>query len=360
VSLAFFRRATFLRAALPLFAIVAIDAVAELVTSDPVDEIPQRLEDTGLYADIEAAVIARDVLAFEPQYPLWTDGAAKHRWIRLPPDTAIDASDPDHLVFPRGTKLWKEFGFESRVETRYIALGYDGKWRFATYTWSADERSATLAPEQGVRSIRESSPGVPYDVPSRADCLACHEAGKNTVLGFTPLQLSADRDPNAPHARPKPGRRARSRRFRAPRSRAQVAGATRRNSARIAAATPRERAALGYLNTNCGICHSSQGELASLNLDLSYPLARSSRAPAIETTVERKSCFRWPDDVDPLRISRAAPDKSVLPRRMASRQPVSQMPPLGTHLRDAEALALVNEWIREDLASANLPQKTHP
>jgi hypothetical protein len=26
------------------------------------------------------------------------------------------------------------------------------------------------------------------------------------------------------------------------------------------------------------------------------------------------------------------------------------MPPLGTHLRDADAIALVNEWIREDLA----------
>ena len=39
-------------------------------------------------------------LAFAPQYPLWTDGAAKRRWISLPPGTAIDASDPENWVFP--------------------------------------------------------------------------------------------------------------------------------------------------------------------------------------------------------------------------------------------------------------------
>jgi hypothetical protein len=101
------------------------------------------------------------------------------------------------------------------------------------------------------------------------------------------------------------------------------------------------------------MCHTSEGALASLGLDLSYSLGRAAKAPAIDTTVERPSCFRWQGDQDPLRISLSNPDLGVLPRRMASRQPLTQMPPLGTHLRDADALELVTDWIREELAPAS-------
>jgi hypothetical protein len=36
---------------------------------------------------------------------------------------------------------------------------------------------------------------------------------------------------------------------------------------------------------------------------------------------------------------------------MSSRDPAAQMPPLGTHLVDADALSLVGQWIDQDLAS---------
>jgi len=346
------------RLALQALAVAALAAVGALVSGAPLDEVPERLEDTGLYSDFEARRIARDVLAFEPQYPLWTDGAAKRRWIRLPPGTSIDASDPDHLVFPVGTRLWKEFSFERRIETRFLLLASDGKWRFATYAWSADERSATLAPERGVPAAAESAPGVPFDIPGRSDCLACHAAGPNTVLGFTALQLSEDRDPLAPHAQPLPaeavdlGELVR---------RGLVRNLPERfvqTPPRIAAASPRERAALGYLSANCGMCHSREGALAGLGLDLSYSLAGSAQAPAIDTALERPSHFRCPGDSDPRRISPSCSDLGVLPRRMASRQPLSQMPPLGTHLRDAEALALVTAWIRGDLARVTTTAST--
>ena len=115
---------------------------------------------------------------------------------------------------------------------------------------------------------------------------------------------------------------------------------------------------LGYLSANCGMCHSAQGELAGLGLDLGYPLAHGAGAnepggaPAITTTLDRESRFRWPSDRRPLRISTTAPEASVLARRMASRQPLSRMPPLGTRLPDAAALELVDSWIREELVPA--------
>ncbi len=44
---------------------------------------------------------------------------------------------------------------------------------------------------------------------------------------------------------------------------------------RIAAASPSERAASGTLHGNCSSCHNATGPLASLSLDLAYPLAHA-------------------------------------------------------------------------------------
>src|SRR5690606_542158 len=106
-------------------------------------------------------------------------------------------SDPEHWVFPVGTRLWKEFAFERRIETRYLERHADG-WIRATYVWNVDGTEAVLAPEHGVRLTRPD--GVPYDVPGRTDCRLCHDGGAGPVLGFSALQLSPDRDPLAPHA----------------------------------------------------------------------------------------------------------------------------------------------------------------
>jgi hypothetical protein len=52
------------------------------------------------------------------------------------------------------------------------------------------------------------------------------------------------------------------------------------------------------------------------------------------------------------RIAPGNPDASMLIARMASRHPVLQMPPLGTRIVDAEAVALLRRWIAEDTRAA--------
>src|SRR5829696_3020920 len=42
---------------------------------------PERLRDTGLYADWTTRAVAGGNLPFSPQYPLWSDGAVKSRWV---------------------------------------------------------------------------------------------------------------------------------------------------------------------------------------------------------------------------------------------------------------------------------------
>jgi hypothetical protein len=69
--------------------------------------LPERLSETGLFVEGSAIQVRPGVLQFSPQYPLWSDGATKQRWIKLPPGTFIDATRADAWTFPRGTRLWK-------------------------------------------------------------------------------------------------------------------------------------------------------------------------------------------------------------------------------------------------------------
>lgn len=46
-----------------------------------------------------------------------------------------------------------------------------------------------------------------------------------------------------------------------------------------------------------------------------------------------------------------APERSVLVRRLAATDAVTQMPPFGRHLADVDARTLVERWIRTGLAA---------
>jgi hypothetical protein len=164
---------------------------------------PPTLQETGLYADFATLQIDPRHLAFSPQYPLWTDGAAKRRWISLPPGAAIDASEPEAWKFPAGTRLWKEFSLGGRrVETRFLEFQADGQWLYAAYAWGADGAEAQLVSEKGRRGAFPLGGGRSHAIPSLSDCKACHQGGRSEVLGFSALQLSPDRDPGALHAGP--------------------------------------------------------------------------------------------------------------------------------------------------------------
>ena len=191
----------------------------------------------ALPPDLEATGLGEPgTIEFTPRYALWSDGSAKRRWLRLPPGTSIDKSNPDAWEFPRGTKAWKEFSRGGRrIETRYIERLADGSWRFAAYQWNEEGTRAALAPETGVRAAA---------IPSRADCLACHEGAPVPILGYSAVQLEAK------------------------------------------LAEP----ALGYLHANCGHCHNDSGPLAEVGLSLAQRAGapRESAARTVLTAAPRR------------------------------------------------------------------------
>jgi hypothetical protein len=126
-----------------------------------------------------------------------------------------------------------------------------------------------------------------------------------------------------------------------------------REPPRIAARSPTERAALGYLHANCGHCHNRSGVGVPLRLTLAQSAAQpqASRAETLASLVGVAGRFRtpaWPEAAH--LIEPGQPARSTLALRMHSRDARLQMPPLGTDIADDEGLRLVERWIREDLS----------
>jgi cytochrome c553 len=327
----------------------ALHAAGRSVSQEPC--APALLSETGLYEASRPGAMARGVRQFSPQYPLWTDGATKARWIYLPPGTSIDTTVPGDWAFPVGTRFWKEFTFNGRkVETRFIWRASNDQWIFASYAWNEEQTDAVLVPAEGLPGVADVAPGRRHTIPGVADCRACHGTSRPGPLGFNALQLSTDRDPNAIHGEPlAPGMMTLATLVNEGRlspARPELAA----NPPRIDASSPATRSVLGYFAGNCGMCHNRSGETTFDGPSLKHSDVLNGDDVAAKLLGYATT---WQVPGQPEGASRmlnaAVPDASAMLARMRSRRPSSQMPPLGTVLRDDQAIAAIEKWIATDL-----------
>jgi len=225
----------------------------------------------------------------------------------------------------------------------------DTGWDFASYVWNEAQTDAELAPSSGLRNVADVAPGKQHSIPSIEDCRACHDSARTEILGFTALQLSDDRDGEAPHRELVTDDMLTLRDLVEEQRLSPARPEFVSTPPRIPASSPRERAVLGYLSTNCGSCHNTTSSLDSLKLTFRQPAYGGGLAVA-GPSLERKTKWDRPGAVpDKTRvIDRAMPEHGALLFRMRSRRPTSQMPPLGTVLPDHDAIDLVTRWARED------------
>ncbi len=317
---------------------------------------PDRLVHTGLYAAGIAGVVDPRNRPFAPQYPLWSDGAAKRRWIYLPAGTTVDITRIDAWEFPVGTRFWKEFSFQGRkVETRLLWKATPARWITASYVWNETGTDAVLAPENGLRGVLDVAPGRSHDIPSTVDCAACHGSTSTRPLGFNALQLSDDRDPNAIHQEPlEPGMLTLSGLIAqglASPARPELAAAP----PRIATERPDTRAVLGYLASNCGSCHNGADNLAPPAPVLRMRALLEDGDAVARQLIGHPTQWQVPGAAEgtSVLVDPASPQNSALLVRMRSRRPSSQMPPLGTVVRDDAAVEAVSRWLRSDLFSSH-------
>ena len=173
---------------------------------------PPVLSQTGAFRDLQTLAPADSLIPFAPNSPLWTDGAVKTRWMAVPNDgPPYDAGEQigfapvGEWTFPNGTIFVKQFdlvvneatGERKRQETRLLVRDSAGAVYGVTYKWRPDNSDADLLPD-GLEEdvIITGADGATriqrYSYPSRAQCLFCHNAQANYVLGAKTHQLNGD------------------------------------------------------------------------------------------------------------------------------------------------------------------------
>jgi hypothetical protein len=69
--------------------------------------------------------------------------------------------------------------------------------------------------------------------------------------------------------------------------------------------------------------------------------------PALATTIGKRGHWVVPEAQEESRIiNPGSADSSALVRRMKSRRPISQMPPIGTVVADRQAVDLFTSWVQ--------------
>ncbi|MGK3961135.1 hypothetical protein WMF01_11210 [Sorangium sp. So ce1667] len=314
--------------------------------------LPVDLRCTGLYGDFDRREPACGVLEYKPAIELWSDSAAKRRFVSIPAGQKVDASDPDAFKFPEGTQFWKEFrvpgadGALQLAETRLLRKTADG-WLYTSYVWSEDGREAIqMQNDTGVPDVR----GTGHTVPTRDQCKECHSGRADYVLGWDALMLG-------------PGAEGLTRET-------LVEAGLIEGGGQLALAIPGdevEREALGYMHANCGVsCHNDSVDAPARDTGLYLRLEAADLGSVATTDAVRTGMNKRPaenakyeglENTDPsywYDIRPGDPARSLLVARQVLRGFEGQMPRIGTHKIDDAGVQAVTRWI-QSMKEPNYP-----
>jgi mono/diheme cytochrome c family protein len=305
---------------------------------DP-EALPEWLSETGCFADVATLTPAPDLVPYEINAPLWSDGTGKRRWMALPPGTAVEVGPDGALVWPVGAVLLKAFESEARpIELRIMAKAgpEPHDWRFAGYRMT--DADGERVEDWRAEPVDVDGQRRTWLYPEAKQCAYCHDTQRATdsrrmVLGPTPAQLeravrTADGVYDQLDALTDIGMLATRPRV------AEVMPDPTEPSA------PLEARARAYLHANCAHCHQPGGWTPpDMTLDLRYdtPL---SEAVLCDAPLQYTSFFApgW------LRLAPGAPEDSNIWTRMWVTGE-GRMPPLGTGAVDEVGAEVVRAWI---------------
>ncbi len=294
--------------------------------------MPGNLSATGCVSTSNIQQPATGLIPYDVESELWSDGAAKERYLAIPNNTQIEVNPSGDFNFPVGSVLVKHFKLDNRfIETRLFARGELG-WQGFSYEWRDDQTDATLLPDSKDKIIGD----VSWHFPSRGQCLTCHTAAAGFTLGAETLQLNSNFTylttgtvANQLNTLQHIGL------FDAPLSTSQKANKLYALTDSQASVQQRARS---YLHSNCSNCHQPGGT-AQGNIDFRYntPLA------------DMHICDVAPSSgnlgiTNARIVAVAAPARSVLLTRMKVTDD-TQMPPLGRTIIDNAAVQIISDWI---------------
>lgn len=384
---------------------------AAWVHFDPADtsQVPKRFSLTGFYTNMAAKTVTSEAAYFEVNAPLWSDAAAKKRWVLLKPGSPKIQFNPeeDYLGYPDGAVLVKLFqhdtvpgdtttriywetrvlvkkSFNDTVSTSPLEVVPRDKWYPFSYKWNRDGSEAFLVNQKkgldtvltltvnGQKRIRK------WTFPSVTGCNSCHRQYLNgaqgrSVLGFFAPQL------NRPSAANPAQNQIRTLFDKGILGWAKPAAPTEAEAGAMAKwarlddnAQPLDLRARSYIAANCSGCHGERGKKTGAiePVDINYDFFRLSGgllAPAME--LRNVGTSYW--DIEPIEnekgetiapalIVAGHPELSTLLKRLKTRnlavptgtpddtafvRTMAQMPPLGVFEVDTAAVRVVTEWI---------------
>ena len=284
-----------------------------------IESLPLLLSQTGLYSDITTDTLSDSVVEFEPQYPLWTDGAKKRRWILLPEGGQVSTEDDEAWSYPIGTKFFKEFTRDGvRVETR-LNMQTDQGWVAATYLWTQEGGEA-----ERIQDALENASGTEHDIPSSAECYACHGGRENFALGFSAVQLEEEI-----------------------KMRLYDMGLFSDVSTAQVLLEDNIKQGLGVLHANCSHCHNPTRNENPQATDCYNP----GRQRDFDLTLPAD--IRSISDIPVLQTARRELLRRGILERMSQRNTSGRntsMPPLGTEIVDEDGVEAVERLIEELMA----------
>lgn len=307
-----------------------------VVVSDTIiqgDTLPRNLEEFGFFQDHSARVPQLDLIGYELNTPLWSDGADKLRYLYVPEGAMIETDGEGLLQFPVGSAIIKTFAFgegedQRYIETRVLLHRAEG-WVALPYRWNDDQTEARLA-LAGARVPITTADGeeISYRIPNKNQCKTCHSIDDAVVpIGPKARNLSSDLLSLLEQG----GRMAEVPQV------AQMLPVWGDSDASTAAL------ARAYLDVNCAHCHQPGAGASNSGLDLRWeqddPFALGVGKPPVAAGRGAGGLL--------VSIEPGDPDASILVHRMASDEPGVAMPELGRSTVDEDAVALMRTWISE-------------
>jgi uncharacterized repeat protein (TIGR03806 family) len=355
-------RATFRIGSTARYGLPRRDPVTTLNVPRNPDQLPSRLSQTGIFRSLADLAPNPGIIPYNVNSPLWSDGAAKLRWVALPGDTRIGFAQTGEWRFPAGTVFVKQFEIATdpsrpdrrrRLETRLLVVDEFGGYG-ATYRWRVDQRDAELLREGLTEDVPVHGPAgvttVKWTYPSRSDCLVCHTANAGFVLGVKTRQL------NGAFTYPATGvtdNQLRTWNHLGLFEPALIESEISRYDRLVAVgdgSAPLEHRVRSYLDANCAQCHRPGGTRGLFDARFDTPLSRQNLLggplAAVDLAIPNTRLI-VPGD----------PSRSALHARMRRRGDVYAMPPLATQAVDQSAVAVVGQWIA-GLASKRASDRT--
>ena len=322
-----------------------------------VPDPPALLSQVGAFTNLATLTPAAGLIPYTVNSPLWSDGAAKQRWMEVPnpgnynsPSNQIVFSPTNSWQFPEGTVFVKHFALSindtnsallKRLETRFLVLQNGGGVYGVTYKWRDDDSDADLLLTGSNEVYTITGAGGTtrtqnWTFPSRADCMTCHNATAGYVLGVRTHQL------NCPESYPQTG--VTDNQLRA----LGHVGLLGTNYSEVAlpgylqsysvtnTGVSLETRVRSYIDSNCSQCHRPGGAYANFDARYTTPIDRQG------LIYGRVNSFL--NDTNDHVVVPQDLTHSLLYNR-ANRVDAYEMPPLAKNIVDAAAVATMAAWI---------------